>query len=72
MDKLWRLMTAIFILAMACGLFVMAYISTGGMFNDVFSVIIAYFCLFSVPIGIAKGLLVIIDYHREHKAEEEE
>ena len=72
MDKIWRLLTAIFIIAAACGLFTMAYVISGGRFNDVFSVIVAYFCLFSVPTGIAKGLWVIIDYHREHKDEAEE
>ena len=72
MDKIWRLMTAMFTIIAACGLFTIAYVITGGMFNDFFSVIVAYFCLFGVPIGIAKGLLVIIDYHREHKDEAEE
>ena len=69
MEKLWRLMTAIFTIAAACGLFTMAYVISGGRFDDLFSVIVAYFCLFSVPISIAKGLLAIIDYHREHRDE---
>ncbi|MBQ8834950.1 MAG: hypothetical protein IJ001_08530 [Oscillospiraceae bacterium] len=71
MDKIWRLLTAMFAIVVACGLFALAYMSSGGRFNDLLSGITFYVCLFCVLFGIAKGLMVIIDYHREHKDEDE-
>lgn len=70
MDKLWRLMTAIFMIAVGVGLFLLGWIFSGGMFNNAFAVIIAYLMIGLILIGITKGLLVIIDYHRENKSEE--
>ncbi len=70
MDKLWRLATAMFSIVVACGLFVFLYLIDGGRFDSVLSGILGYACLFLILFGIAKGLLVIIDYHREHKDEE--
>lgn len=67
MDKIWRLMTAIFILLSVIVLFLIGWIFSGGMFHNAFSVLIAYAVIFCGPIGIAKGLLAIIDYHREQK-----
>ena len=72
MDKIWRLMTAMFAIAVACGLFALAYMSSGGRFNDLFSEIVFYVCLFCILFGIVKGLFVIIDHHREHKDDSEE
>ena len=73
MEKyLWRLMTAIFMLAASVGLFLVGWIFSGGQFNNVPSALIAWAVLFLVLIAIAKGLLVIIDYNREHKDESEE
>lgn len=69
MDKIWRLMTAMFCIVVAAGLFIVAYIFSGGMFNNTFAVILAYACLFCILIGITKGILVIVDYHRENKEE---
>lgn len=65
-DKIWRLMTAMFLLltAAALGIFVLI------MQDDFFAVIAFYAMLLLLPFGIAKGLMVIIDYHREHKDEE--
>lgn len=70
MDKIWRLMTAMFSVVSACGMFTVGFIFSGGRFNNTVSVLLAYGCLFCVLFGIAKGLLVMIDYHREHKDEE--
>ena len=70
MDKIWRLLTAIFMIAVGVGLITVGWVMTGGMFNNAVIVIMAYVALFLIPIGIAKGLFVVIDYHREHKEEE--
>lgn len=72
MDKLWRLMTAVFMLAVSNGLFLVGWILSGGRFNNVPSALIAWAVMILVLIGITKGILVIIDYHREHKDETEE
>ncbi len=72
MDKLWRLATAMFAIVVACGLFIVAYITTNGRFNTVISGLLVYAMLFCVLFGIVKGLLVIIGYHREHQDKEKE
>lgn len=71
MEKyIWRLLTAIFMLATSFALFLIGWIFSGGLFNNMVSVLLAYAVLFLALIGITKGLLVIIDYHREHSDEE--
>ena len=72
MDKIWRLLTAIFLIAVAVGLFLIGWIFSNGTFNNIFSALIIYVVLFLVLIGITKGILVIIDYHREQDQEKEE
>lgn len=72
MDKIWRLLTAIFMLSAAGGLFIVGWILSAGRFNNVPSALIGWLVLFMVLIGITKGICVILDYHREHKAETEE
>ncbi len=69
-DKLWRLMTAIFLLAAAGGMFMLAYILSNGSFNNTVSVLALYICIGCILIGIGKGLLVILEYHRGSKSEE--
>ncbi len=70
MDKLWRLATSMFSIIMGCGLFAVAYILSDGRFNNVLSVLLVYGMLLCVLLGIAKGLLVIWDYHRQSKDKE--
>jgi len=48
----------------------LGWIFSGGLFNNAFAVIIAYMMIGLILIGITKGLLVIIDYHREDKSDE--
>ena len=67
MDKIWRLLTSVFIRAASGGLFILGWILSGGRFNNILSALIGWVVLIMIPIGIAKGLLVIIDYHREHE-----
>ena len=71
MDKIWRLLTAIFLLLSLVVLFLLGWIFSGGMFNNTFSVLIAYALMFGGPIGIAKGALAIIDHNREQKEKEQ-
>ena len=70
MDMLWRLMTAIFMIAVAVGLIAIGWLLTGGMFNNAVIVIMAYVAMFLILIGITKGLLVIIEHNQQHKDEE--
>ena len=72
MDKIWRLLTSVFILAASGGLFILGWIFSGGRFNNNLSALIGWVVLILIPIGIAKGLLVIIDYNREQKDDNEE
>ena len=72
MDKIWRLLTAIFILLSVIVLFLIGWIFSGGNFNNLLSVLLCYVVIFAGPIGITKGILVIIDYHREHQEKDEE
>lgn len=65
MDKIWRLMTAIFMIAVAAGLFIIGWVFGNGRFNDIFSVLILYVVLFLVVAGIIKGLLAVFAYHNE-------
>ena len=66
MDTKWRLLVAIFILAIACALGVLIYIFQEGF--------LAVACFYSIwvliPWGIIKGVVAIWDHHREHKSEE--
>ena len=72
MDKIWRLLTAIFILLSVIVLFLIGWVFSAGNFNNFFSVLLAYVVILAGPIGITKGILVMIDYNREHKEEIEE
>ena len=67
----WRLLKAVFTIAAAVALFVVGCIFSGGRFNNTFSVLLEYAMLFLSMIGVTQGLLVIIDYNREHKETEE-
>lgn len=68
MDHLWRLLTAIFIIAASVGLFVIGWILSGGDFHDYFTAIIAIFIVpAGIVWGICRGVRVIIDHAREHK-----
>lgn len=68
MDKIWQLLTAMFIMMVGAVSLLCAYILFANTAFAFVGVITAYIC---IPIGIAKGLLVIIDYHREQKEKEE-
>ena len=71
MEKyIWCLLTAIFMIAAAVGLFLIAWLFSGGRFNNAFAGLSAYVVLFLALTGITKGILVILDYHRVHKGEE--
>lgn len=71
MEKyIWRMLTAIFMIAVAVGVFLLGFVFSGGRFNNPFSALSLYVMLFLLMIGIAKGILVVIDYHRAHKDEE--
>lgn len=68
MEKyIWRLLTAMFSLMIAAVLGIFAFVFQGAA---VLLGICVYGALFCALIGIAKGLMVMIDYHRENKAEE--
>ena len=68
MEKIWRLLTAIFILCAVIAVLLLAY----EFQNAVFSVAAVYAAILMIPVGIIKGVLVMIDYHREKKNEEPE
>lgn len=67
MDKIWRLLVAIFILCAVIALLVFANLFG----SSALAVMSVYAALILLPIGIAKGAFAIIDYHRECKNEEE-
>ena len=68
MEKyIWRLLTAMFLLMVAAVLGVFAFVFQGA---TVLLGICVYGALFCALVGVAKGLAVIIDYHRENKEEE--
>ena len=71
MDKLWRLLTATFMISAATGFFVVAYIFSGGWLNSGFVAVLIYLCLFCILFGVTKGILVIIDHHREESDKQE-
>lgn len=61
---IWRLMTAMFLLLTAAvlGLFMFLFQGANIMVGICF-----YGALFCGLIGLAKGVIVILDYHRENK-----
>ena len=63
---IWRLLTAMFLLLVAAVLGVFAFLLQGAA---VMLGICFYGAVFCALIGIAKGLLVMIDYRRAHKEE---
>ena len=69
MDMLWRLMTAIFLIAAGLGFIAVGWVLSGGMFREVVTVLMAYAGLFLIPLGIVKGFLVIFAYHKDRKEE---
>lgn len=70
MDKyVWRLLTAMFLLMVAAVLAVFVFLFQG---EAVMVGICLYGALICALCGIAKGLFVIIDYHREYQKESEE
>ena len=69
MDKLWRLINAIFWIAAGVGLIVLGWLLSGGMFNNALVVLMAYAAMGMILLGIAKGFLAISAYNKEHKNE---
>ena len=66
MDKIWRLMTAMFLLLIAIVSLLMAYI----LFANTALAAICVWVSFACTVwGIGKGLFAIIDYRREHNDE---
>ena len=68
-DYIWRLLTAMFLLLVAAVLAIFAFLFQGAA---VMLGVCFYGGILCALIGITKGLLVIIDYNRAHKAETEE
>ncbi|MBQ7001428.1 MAG: hypothetical protein IJN67_10360 [Oscillospiraceae bacterium] len=64
---IWRLLTAMFLLLMAAVLAVFAFLLQDAVFMLGLCFYGAVLCAL---IGITKGFLVMIDYHRAHKDEE--
>ena len=65
MEKyIWRLLTAIFLLLVAAVLAVFAFLFQG---ISVMVGLCFYGAVFCALIGVTKGLLVMIDYHRAHQ-----
>lgn len=70
MEKyVWRLLTAMFLLLVAAVLAVFAFVFQGA---TLILGICVYGGMICALIGIARGLLVIMDYNRAHKEETEE
>lgn len=69
MDKIWRMLTAIFLLMVAAVLAVFVFLFDGAV---LIVGICFYGALLCALLGIVKGLFVIIDYHREKKDEPQE
>ena len=67
-NYIWRLLTAIFLLLLAAVLGVFTFLFQGAA---VMLGICFYGAVLCALIGAAKGLLVIIDYNRDHKEPEE-
>lgn len=59
MKKLWSLAVSVFLIASGCGLFLLAWIFTGGRLDTAFSGILLYVVLALVVFGIAKGVYTI-------------
>ena len=64
---LWRLLTAMFLLLAAAvlALFVFLFEGSAAMVGICF-----YGALFCALIGLAKGVIVILEYQKEHKEQE--
>ncbi len=68
MEKyIWRLLTAMFLLLVSAVLGVFAFLFQGAAFM---LGVCFYGAILCALLGITKGLLVIIDYHRNQKEEE--
>ena len=66
MDKIWRLLVAIFILCTCSALLLLGYTVQS---TTIFA-IGGYGSLFGIPIAIAVGVFAIIEHNRENKDEE--
>ena len=64
---IWRLLTAMFLLLTAAVLGLFAFLFQGAA---VMVGICFYGALFCGLIGLAKGVIVILEYHKEHKEQE--
>ena len=64
---IWRLLTAMFLLLTAAVLGVFTFLFQGA---TVMLGICFYGAVFCALIGIAKGVIVISEYHKDHKEEE--
>ena len=70
MDKLWKLVNAIFWIAAGLGLLAIGWIFSGGMFREAVTVLMAYAAMGMIMLGIVKGFFAIADYNKEHKEKE--
>ncbi|MDO5400458.1 MAG: hypothetical protein Q4F17_05680 [Eubacteriales bacterium] len=62
MEQLWRLATAIFIIAVSLGLFVVGWILSGGDFHDYFTACLLYVVLGGIAWGTCRGISAIINH----------
>lgn len=67
MEHLWRLATAIFLIAVSLALFVVGWIFSDGRFHHVFAGVLLYVVLAGILWGICRGVAAIIAYGRENK-----
>ena len=71
MAEIWDLLKSIFWILAGIGVFVVAYLFSGGMFNNGICAFLAYVAIFCILIGITAGMLAIIDHNRRQKEKEE-
>ncbi len=69
MKHFWDLLTAIFWIAVSCGLFAAGWLLSGGRFDTVLSTLAAYGVLVGAVYGIGKGIVTLIQYNRAQKTE---
>ncbi len=67
MDKIWRMVTANFLLLVGIACLILAYVVFQ---NSVLAVVGVYGAFILISWGIVRGLFAIIDYNREQKEKE--
>ena len=67
LEKIWRLLVAIFLLLIGISILLLAYIVFQ---NSALAIVGVYGAFILIPWGIGKGLFAIIDRNREKEATE--